>query len=199
MKRCTRCGDEKPLDGFFVDRRNSDGRFGRCRVCVNEAARARKDANPALRRAEVEWNRRYRKTDAGRAARRREYENGRERTLERVARWQRENPERRAANARAYVTRHPERRKATSLNLSARRRAAQRVTVGVVTGEAVAARVAFWGGCCWMCGGEWSQIDHVKPLTKGGSHMPANLRPICGPCNRRKSNRWPFALQGAAS
>jgi hypothetical protein len=28
-------------------------------------------------------------------------------------------------------------------------------------------------------------IDHVKPITKGGSHMLANLRPICEPLRHR--------------
>jgi 5-methylcytosine-specific restriction endonuclease McrA len=39
--------------------------------------------------------------------------------------------------------------------------------------------------------GMWA-VDHVKPITKGGSHMPANLRPICGPCNSLKHNTWPY-------
>jgi len=52
-------------------------------------------------------------------------------------------------------------------------------------------RIAIFGGLCWLCGAPWEQIDHVKPLSKGGAHLLANLRPICQKCNRRKSNLWP--------
>lgn len=45
-------------------------------------------------------------------------------------------------------------------------------------------------GKCWLCGKEASTIDHVKPLSKGGLHILANLRPACLSCNSRKRNRW---------
>jgi 5-methylcytosine-specific restriction endonuclease McrA len=59
----------------------------------------------------------------------------------------------------------------------------------------VAARFAMWGGKCWLCGDTATARDHVKPLSKGGRHLPSNIRPICGPCNSRKCNRWPFPVQ----
>lgn len=45
---------------------------------------------------------------------------------------------------------------------------------------------------CWLCGGHADQVDHVKPISKGGAHMLANLRPICGRCNNAKGQKWPF-------
>lgn len=36
LKKCIKCGIEKPLDSFYRDRRLSDGRFGRCKVCTKE-------------------------------------------------------------------------------------------------------------------------------------------------------------------
>lgn len=47
---------------------------------------------------------------------------------------------------------------------------------------------------CWVCGGEATQVDHVKPIAAGGAHILANLRPICGQCNQRKKDKWPYAL-----
>lgn len=56
-----------------------------------------------------------------------------------------------------------------------------------------ASRFALWGGRCWMCGIEAAtQEDHVKPISKGGSHCLANLRPICHSCNSSKGGRWPL-------
>lgn len=53
-----------------------------------------------------------------------------------------------------------------------------------------AAKWDYWGNSCWMCGGPATTIDHVKPLSKGGSHLLANLRPACKPCNSSKHARW---------
>jgi 5-methylcytosine-specific restriction endonuclease McrA len=56
-----------------------------------------------------------------------------------------------------------------------------------------AERFALWGGRCWMCGIETaSEEDHVKPISKGGSHCLSNLRPICKSCNASKGGRWPL-------
>lgn len=51
-------------------------------------------------------------------------------------------------------------------------------------------RRAYYGGLCWMCGKPAEHLDHVKPLSKGGSHLPCNLRPACASCNYKKSNKW---------
>ncbi|WP_084493421.1 HNH endonuclease signature motif containing protein [Nocardia flavorosea] len=58
--------------------------------------------------------------------------------------------------------------------------------------ESVTARWEYFGNRCWVCRGEATATDHVKPLNKGGPHMPANLRPICQPCNSSKSDKWPY-------
>jgi 5-methylcytosine-specific restriction endonuclease McrA len=68
---------------------------------------------------------------------------------------------------------------------------------GRATPEQVIARIAMWQRC-WMCDGPWNEIDHVKPIARGGSHWPANLRPICGTCNRRKHAHWSGVGQLAA-
>jgi len=53
----------------------------------------------------------------------------------------------------------------------------------------LAARLTMFSGC-WMCGSTPNEVEHVKPLARGGWHMLANLRPACGRCNRRKGTRW---------
>jgi 5-methylcytosine-specific restriction endonuclease McrA len=60
------------------------------------------------------------------------------------------------------------------------------------TAEMIEARCELWGNRCWMCGGPMQGIDHVKPLSKKGAHLPCNIRPICRSCNSRKSNKWPI-------
>jgi 5-methylcytosine-specific restriction endonuclease McrA len=58
----------------------------------------------------------------------------------------------------------------------------------------VMAKVAYWGSKCWLCGGAFQAVDHVKPLAKDGLNILSNLRPICTSCNSRKRDRW-FGVQ----
>lgn len=60
---------------------------------------------------------------------------------------------------------------------------------GFHTAEQAQARAVVYGNRCWLCGNPMQGMDHVIPLTRGGSDWPSNLRPICKPCNSRKSNR----------
>ena len=53
-------------------------------------------------------------------------------------------------------------------------------------------RWEMYGGLCWICGTTATANDHVKPLARGGLHIPSNIRPICHSCNSRKSATWPF-------
>lgn len=63
------------------------------------------------------------------------------------------------------------------------------------TADQRAAKIAYWGGKCWMCGSPATSIDHIKPLIAGGPHILANLRPACRSCNSSKGGRW-FGVHG---
>lgn len=52
-------------------------------------------------------------------------------------------------------------------------------------------RMSVFGNRCWMCGGEFDHVDHVKPLAEGGLHTLSNLRPSCSACNTKKGASWP--------
>lgn len=68
-----------------------------------------------------------------------------------------------------------------------------RIAAGYVydySDDAVKARMAYWGNKCWMCGGPFECIDHVKPLKAGGKDCPANFRPACTKCNCEKNAKW---------
>jgi hypothetical protein len=45
------------------------------------------------------------------------------------------------------------------------------------------------GDPCGFCGGPSGEIDHIVPVTKGGSGEWENLAPICRSCNASKSNK----------
>lgn len=101
----------------------------------------------------------------------------------RARRWHAANPEKAAEQRR--------RRDPLLLRSLANRRARRRYQAeGQHTPAQVRARIAYYGWRCWRCRAPWEEVDHVKPVSKGGCEWPANLRPICVQCNRRKLNHW---------
>ena len=66
--------------------------------------------------------------------------------------------------------------------------------VAVISDTLIEAKLAYWGWRCWMCRSETiEEMDHVKPVARGGAHLLCNLRPTCRSCNRRKATRWPLS------
>src|SRR5690606_38380620 len=55
-KRCTKCGEVKPLDAFNRHRKGALGRRSRCRACQREYNRTWREANRDRKR---EYNREY--------------------------------------------------------------------------------------------------------------------------------------------
>jgi 5-methylcytosine-specific restriction endonuclease McrA len=77
----------------------------------------------------------------------------------------------------------------------------RRAATGTYTEEQWLARLAFWGWRCYLCNGDWFNlperdrtIDHVIPVSKGGTNWPANLRPACRSCNSKKNAGLLFDL-----
>jgi 5-methylcytosine-specific restriction endonuclease McrA len=70
-----------------------------------------------------------------------------------------------------------------------RRRARQKGATGAFTREEWTELKAQYGGRCAYCGLPTSRltVDHVVPLSRGGSNYITNIRPACKPCNSRKS------------
>jgi hypothetical protein len=44
---------------------------------------------------------------------------------------------------------------------------------------------------CRYCGGSATELDHVKPYSRGGLTMAANLVAACSLCNKSKGDRMP--------
>lgn len=167
--------------GHVLDAANTNSE-GRCRTCVRAAGRARYAADPEKGREKA---RRYREANP-------------EKNRAAVRAWKAANPQAHRDHNRAWFEANRERAYEWLRVGAARRRARIRSAPSAAfTARQLAARMAYFGGRCWMCGAEADQVDHVKPLAKGGSHMLSNLRPACGPCNKSKKDAWsgPVARQ----
>lgn len=188
-KACTRCGEVQSLTNYHKQASKPDGHKSYCKGCCKEINAARHAARSvedrqAYNRAYYAEHKAEIKADALR-----NYYADPERYKRRINAWNRANPERvRIYNMR---TRH---RNPEPYREVWRRRQARKRSLSIVrfTPTQLKAKCAYWGNRCWICGGPQQAIDHVKPLTKGGLHVLANLRPICWVCNSRKGDKWPY-------
>jgi 5-methylcytosine-specific restriction endonuclease McrA len=75
------------------------------------------------------------------------------------------------------------------------RRARVRMAEGSHTADDIKEIYSLQKGKCACCRkkvGDRYHIDHIQPLSKGGSNWPNNLQLLCPPCNIRKSDRDPI-------
>lgn len=205
IKRCARCKKIQAIQQFGVDRKRKDGLNVWCRGCKSKARRREYLRVKHEQRCGVQLQldldvktcprcRKLKVASAFGTDRNRKgdlapycrdcthiimtalYARQSDVWLARTMKWRREN------------------RRASS-DIAHRRWARQKsATIVRFTKEQLLAKWSYWGSKCWICGVAATSTDHVKPLSKGGAHMLCNLRPICRPCNSRKSGRWPFDL-----
>jgi 5-methylcytosine-specific restriction endonuclease McrA len=152
---------------------------GLCSTHLSRKRRRGTTADPTPRSAEEIEDSQKRRRDYIRRWKAEEYQRDRDRVLARRRVWLENN----ASVMKLHDAK--KRRKRRGLIV------ASRVPFTV---QQLDAKIRYWGSRCWICTGPYDSIDHVKPVTKGGPHMLANLRPICRPCNSRKSNRWPYQI-----
>lgn len=179
-RTCSHCGEQKSVAAFSLVTGHQNRWKSWCKACASEERRLAYLADPERRkRYNADWARRNPEKRAA-IQRRWEAKNAGRRTVdpvkarERRRRWSAANPEVHLENER-------------------RRRARRRGTaVAILTTEQIALKMAYWGFRCWMCGGPFEHVDHVKPLAKGGAHILANLRPSCVRCNQQKFAQWPW-------
>lgn len=52
-------------------------------------------------------------------------------------------------------------------------------------------QIGLFGIICQKCGREFPidimEVDHIVPISRGGTDRPTNLRLLCPPCNKKKS------------
>lgn len=134
-----------------------------------------------------------------------------EAVLARGAKWRESNKEKIRGYAKVYAItariktaawRAANREKSRELSRlkEARRRARKASAPGGYTAEGVRALIAGQRGRCVYCPADVRikfHIDHIMPLSMGGSDKPSNIQILCPPCNRRKWAKHPidFAQQ----
>jgi 5-methylcytosine-specific restriction endonuclease McrA len=192
---------KKVEDGLTPQQRWRMKNPEKARAAVRLSARRRKAADPEAYRAKQRkwfadnreyarelWRRSYRKNiDKKLAAAKIKRERNRDKALAYAREWRKRNPERGKAAIALWRKENADRIRALNHNYRARKKNAN----GSSSAEAIAARIEYYGGLCAYCGVDFAHLDHAIPLSRGGTHWPANIYPACEFCNSSKKDKTP--------
>lgn len=217
QKTCTQCGNAKSLECFYKHPHGAGGRMAKCAECFIELMRVRhfkkigkplppKRVQMTPEEARNRVNERARKKyalirDAEMKRRRDGYyanlEKSRAGRRERQKRYRERHPERVTQIYEAWKLSHPNYEPPAKSRDTIRagrhnRRARLRNAEGKITKKLVALIRAEQSDKCVYCpaaldGG--GHLDHMTPLSRGGTNLRENLQWLCEPCNLKKHKR----------
>lgn len=174
MKTCPKCEERLPLSSFARNRSRSDGLQSYCRACMTASHRAwQQKSKLHLNQYMKGWRETHR--DSIRETNSAQYE---------------KNKEARKAKQREYYRANVQEHLARNRN----RKAQKRDAAGSHTAADILDIYKTQKGKCRWCGvevGSDFHVDHVVPLSRGGSDSPENLAVACPDCNRHKHNAMP--------
>jgi 5-methylcytosine-specific restriction endonuclease McrA len=204
-KTCSRCKQTISLDNFFRNRRSKDGRTSYCKSCQVEYCRKYRKENPSK---EAQYKSRWKSKNPNYDSA--YYEKNRDKLLESMAEWRKANFEKKAeadrawalankdkvkVNAKNYYLRHPAK---NSQNRQLRRARLRNARIYKVREKDL---LKILRSPCVYCGSKGEQVDHIIPLSRGGSHSIGNLTSSCARCNLTKNNKfvaeWKLYLKGS--
>jgi len=183
-KYCTGCGETKALSEFHKDRSKRDGHSKRCKTCRNIYQKVYRETHKANA---VTYQKTYRKSHKAKAVvRQRVYRQTHKlEIVERQKTYRETHRAEIAKQRKAYYELHKENYIAYAHN---RRIDSNGIRL---TAEVVEEAIALAGDfCCW-CNTyfEEGHLDHIQPISRGGTNDPDNLVYICAPCNLSKNDK----------
>lgn len=213
MKYCATCKTDKPISAFSLNRSRKDGLQHRCKQCTNEYSTNNKDKRRAyeIKNKEKRSARQSAYVAANRAkvlkygaeyrAKNKDkyvdyyadyYAANKEKISAKGSKWYAENKEKIEAQkkiynstpmGRAVIKKARHKRRASIANAEGSHSASDIVRLMEAQGSKCA--------CCKRAISEIYHVDHIEPLSKGGSNWPSNLQLLCPPCNQSKSDKNP--------
>lgn len=184
MKQCTRCKQFKDYSEFGKQADMLDGYRPQCKRCRCEIEKERRAQDPeAFRKAKNETRRNSpRQLESSR-------ENIKRYRLTHpsaIKEWRQKNREKIAAYAKEYLKTH----RVAMYNIRDRKRARLLGNGGSYTQQEWRDLCARYGNRCLCCKEiKPLTIDHVIPISKGGTNDISNIQPLCGSCNCKKYNK----------
>lgn len=171
-KQCSKCGENKNVSDFYKLASSPSGLQSRCKECCKSHYEENKDY---LLKQHYTW-----------------VENNREKHNEYSRKVYSNNPEKYRSAARAFYNTIIG--KLNNRIRQHKRRARKNEAQGTHTREDIKNIYSKQKGLCYWCGipvGNKYHIDHIIPLSRGGSNFPENLAVSCPTCNQKKWNKLP--------
>lgn len=171
MHRCTKCQIDKPSTEFYKDKNNRSGLKSWCKKCFNTDVVRRNQTDPRYRENQKAWEIKNRDH-------RRRY------MVDHYA----THPERHREYSRKHYYKHREQERARGHNARAKRAAIK----GRYRARDIRILYIRQKGKCAYCDCELNRkfhIDHIVPLSRGGSNYRSNLALACAHCNLSKHDK----------
>ena len=189
-KACTKCGIVKPQTEFGVRRDAKSGLQSNCKACQSayhaspegKARKAAYRAKPEVKERKNQLAReRYKNPDV------------KKRKAEK-ARQLGQNPAfkvKQSVRHQKWRQNHPDK-----IRNNVRRQRHQRRAIGKIPKDWFAQQIMRQQGKCFYCKKlmEKPTIEHIRPVSKGGTNASSNLVLACAPCNYAKNNKLTMLL-----
>ena len=164
-KKCSRCQTIKSIDLFSKDAYRKTGFSNNCKECRKEYNLKNKDRNNKVCR---EW-----------------HEKNKDKANARRKQWNLDNYEKAKLKDKNYAKNNPE-----ILRNKANLRRARVLSNGIYEINKKELKKLYAQNCFYCESNEKIQLDHVIPISKGGSHSIGNIVPACRKCNLEKSDKF---------
>ena len=179
MKRCSKCKEEKSLEEFYKNKARRDGVTPICKSCRRESQKKYREENPGK---VLEGKKKY-------------YEENRDKVAESQKKYREENRDKVAEIQKKYYKKY---REENPLKIRAhrhKRRALKKATAVEPIDLNLVWDDSF--GICFLCGTPMDRqytypdprlpsLEHIIPLSRGGTHTYDNLTYTHLQCNNRK-------------
>ena len=190
-KTCTSCKQTYSLDNFHNDKTRKDGKFPQCRQCQKAQSRTYYQANKEKVKARAkDWK--DKNPEKVQATRQRYISVNREKNREYQREWAKQFRKNNPLNHRRWPSsseklrewrnKNPEKTRAQKLRRRSRIKGLKDYQIRWKDLEKLLQ------GNCFYCGQKATQIDHVIPVSRGGTHSIGNLVGACSRCNQTKSD-----------
>jgi 5-methylcytosine-specific restriction endonuclease McrA len=183
---CTRCKQDKHSDDFGSDKRMKSGKNIYCRECVRAASVLYRELNPDKCKESAQKTRIKSRGKKNEYTKKRYQENRDSILLENKER-RKNNYEKVIEIERASRAKNKEKQRPFKNERQMRRERIQKENSFLILPKELK---KLYSQSCVACGVKDNQsIDHIIPLSRGGSHSIGNLMTLCRSCNSSKHAR----------